>query len=88
MSGGGWSPLAQLGRTSLFIYWIHVEMVYGLISLPLHRALSLPAAFAAYIAFCGFMLVCSLVKDAVVERYRARAVAGVETATAAQGPTR
>ena len=34
----------QLGRTSLFIYWIHVELVYGLISLPLHRALSLPAA--------------------------------------------
>ena len=84
----GWSPLAQLGRTSLFIYWIHVEMVYGLISLPLHRALSLPAALAAYVAFCGFMLACSLLKDAVVERYRARAVAGVGTATAAQGPTR
>ena len=85
---GGWSPLAQLGRTSLFIYWIHVEMVYGLISLPLHRALSLPAALASYVAFCGFMLACSLLKDSVVERYRARAVAGVETATAAQGPTR
>ena len=24
------SPMQQLGRTSLFIYWIHVEMVYGL----------------------------------------------------------
>ena len=24
------------GRSSLFIYWIHVEMVYGLISTPLH----------------------------------------------------
>jgi hypothetical protein len=88
MPGGGWSPLAQLGRTSLFIYWIHVEMVYGLVSLPLHRALSLPAALAAYVAFCGFMLACSLLKDAAVERYRARAVAGVGTATAAQGPTR
>jgi len=85
---GGWSPLEQLGRTSLFIYWIHVEMVYGLISLPLHRALSLPVALAAYVAFCAFMLACSLLKDAVVERYRARAVAGVSTATAAQGPTR
>jgi fucose 4-O-acetylase-like acetyltransferase len=86
VSGGGWSPLVQLGRTSLFIYWIHVEMVYGLISLPLHRALSVPAVFAAYIAFCGFMLLCSLLKDAAVERYRARAFAGGETATA-QGPT-
>ena len=88
VSGGGWSPVVQLGRTSLFIYWIHVELVYGLISLPLHRALSLPAAFAAYLAFCGLMLACSLVKEAVVERYRSRAVAAVETATAAQGPTR
>ena len=87
VSGGGWSPLVQLGRTSLFIYWIHVEMVYGLISLPLHRALSVPVVFAAYIAFCGFMLLCSLLKDAAVERYRARAFAGGETATAAQGPT-
>ena len=88
VSGGGWSPMVQLGRTSLFIYWIHVELVYGLISLPLHRALPLPVAFAAYIAFCGFMLACSLVKEAVVERYRARGVAAVETATAAQGPIR
>jgi uncharacterized membrane protein len=32
-----WSPLQQLGRTSLFIYWIHVEMVYGLMSLPSTR---------------------------------------------------
>ena len=24
-------PIVQLGRTSLFIYWIHVELVYGLI---------------------------------------------------------
>jgi hypothetical protein len=63
-------------------------MVYGLISIPLHRALSLPAAFVAYVAFCGFMLACSFMKDALVERYRARALAGVKTATAAQEPTR
>jgi len=88
VSGDGWSPLVQLGRTSLFIYWIHVEMVYGLISLPLHRALSLPVALVAYVAFCGLMLACSLAKDAAVARYRARAVAARATATAAQGPTR
>jgi uncharacterized membrane protein len=64
-----------------------VEMVYGLISLPLHRTLSLPVAFGAYVVFCGFMLACSLFKDAAVERYNARADARVETATA-QGPTR
>jgi uncharacterized membrane protein len=88
VSGDGWSPLVQLGRTSLFIYWIHVEMVYGLISLPLHRALSLPAALLAYVAFCGFMLACSLAKDAVAARYRARAAAAGPAPTAARGPTR
>lgn len=58
-----WSPMQQLGRTSLFIYWIHVEMVYGLISLPLHKGLSLAAAWLALGAFCVFMLMCSIAKD-------------------------
>ena len=88
ISGHGWSPVAQLGRTSLFIYWIHVEMVYGLISLPLHRRLSLPAAFAAYVVFCAFMLACSLLKDAAVARYRARQLQKIPTVSAAPGPTR
>jgi uncharacterized membrane protein len=61
-----WSPLQQLGRSSLFIYWIHVEMVYGLVSLPLHRNLSLGGAAAALAAFTVFMLVCSIVKDRLV----------------------
>jgi uncharacterized membrane protein len=67
-----WSPLQQLGRSSFFIYWIHVEMVYGLISLPLHEALTLRQALAALAAFATFMLLCSLAKDKVVERWRAR----------------
>ena len=67
-----WSPLIQLGRTSLFIYWIHVELLYGLISRPLHHKLSLPAACAAYLLFVPLMLACSIAKDRAVERYRQR----------------
>jgi uncharacterized membrane protein len=67
-----WSPLRQLGRTSLFIYWIHVEMVYGLISLPLHKALTLPQALIALALFAAFMLICSMAKDRVVEWWRER----------------
>lgn len=67
-----WSPLRQLGRTSLFIYWIHVEMVYGLISLPLHKALTLAQASAALLAFALFMLACSVWKDRAVAWWRAR----------------
>ena len=65
-----WSPLVQLGRTSLFIYWIHVEMVYGLISLRLHKSLTLLQAFAALLLFYVFMLLCSIAKDRVVEWWR------------------
>jgi uncharacterized membrane protein len=25
----GWSPLGQMGRTSLLVYWVHIEIVYG-----------------------------------------------------------
>ena len=66
---GSWGPILQLGRTSLFIYWIHVELVYGLISRPLHGSLSLPQAWTAYVAFTLLMLGCSLLKDYVVGRH-------------------
>lgn len=62
-----WSPLRQLGRTSLFIYWIHVEMVYGLISLDLHKSLSLSQAWLAFGVFSLFMLMCSVARDRAVE---------------------
>jgi uncharacterized membrane protein len=67
-----WSPMQQLGRTSLFIYWIHVEMVYGLISLPLHQGLSFAGAWIALGAFCVLMLICSLAKDRFVSWWRTR----------------
>jgi uncharacterized membrane protein len=64
-----WSPLTQLGRTSLFIYWIHVELVYGLISRPWHRALTLFEAFLAYVIFCVLMLACSIAKEWIARRF-------------------
>ena len=68
-----WSPMRQLGRTSLFIYWIHVEMVYGLISLPLHKSLTFGQALFALVVFSLFMLICSIAKDRAVTAYRSRA---------------
>lgn len=67
-----WSPVRQLGRTSLFIYWIHVEMVYGLVSLPLHKSMTLAEAWAAFAVFAGFMLLCSIAKDRAVAWWAAR----------------
>lgn len=67
-----WSPVRQLGETSLFIYWIHVEMIYGLISEPLHRALGPVEVAVALVAFSLFMLLCSLVKERAVTAWAAR----------------
>jgi uncharacterized membrane protein len=61
-----WSPMQQLGRSSLFIYWIHVEMVYGLISVPLHKGLSETAVWGALGALTVFLLGCAIAKDRVV----------------------
>ena len=51
-----WSPLEELGKASLFVYWIHVEMVYGGLSRPLRRALSLEITVLAYLGFTLFLL--------------------------------
>jgi hypothetical protein len=66
------SPMEQLGRTSLFIYWIHVELVYGLISLKLHKSMNLGQACAALAAFTLLMLFVSLAKDRAVAAWRGR----------------
>ena len=62
-AGQRWSPLQVFGRSSLFVYWIHVEMVYGLVSERLHRAFSLAGAWAALAVFTGILLVCVIAKD-------------------------
>jgi uncharacterized membrane protein len=66
-----WSPLRLLGRTSLFIYWIHVEMVYGIVSTPLHGGLSLRGAWTALGVFCLFMVLCAIAKERTVRWWKA-----------------
>jgi uncharacterized membrane protein len=61
-----WSPMRQFGRTSLFIYWIHVELVYGFFTWTLRKSLSWGSTWIAYVAFVVLMLGCSLAKDRVV----------------------
>jgi uncharacterized membrane protein len=47
--------IATLGRSSLFVYWIHVEMAYGALSRPLRRALPLEVSLAGWIALCALL---------------------------------
>lgn len=66
-------PLCRLGLSSLFVYWIHVEMVYGRLSTPLHGSLPLPLTYTAIAIFTGLMLVAVIVKDRAVRWWRGQA---------------
>jgi uncharacterized membrane protein len=68
-AGRRWSPIQLLGRTSLFVYWVHVELVYGLLSHPLHQAFSLAAAWAVLPLFCVLMLGLAVQKERLVDKY-------------------
>ena len=51
----GRSRIEEFGIASLFVYWIHVEMVYGLLTLPIHRALTLEQVAIGFVLFTVLM---------------------------------
>jgi uncharacterized membrane protein len=69
-AGRGWSPLQLLGRSSLFVYWVHVELVYGVISKPLHGAFSLRGAWIGLFLFVPLMVAMVVGKDRWMKRWR------------------
>src|SRR6185436_12295091 len=72
-SGDRFSVMKQFGRTSLLIYWIHVNLCYGGISKPLRGRLSKTAATSWILALIALMLIVSLLKT----RYWAQARAWI-----------
>jgi uncharacterized membrane protein len=66
------SPLARLGRHSLFVYWIHVELVYGYATWAIHRRLPFWAAVVAYAMFAALMYGAVVLRDRVVKAWRIR----------------
>jgi uncharacterized membrane protein len=75
--------LQRFGRASLFIYWIHVELVYGYASWVWWHRLPLWGTAMGYVAFCAVMYLAIAVRDRVVARWRAPRVGGAaEAATA------
>ena len=52
-----WSPVVLFGQTSLFVYWVHVELAYGMFSAAWKRSLTLGETALAYLAFTALMLV-------------------------------
>ena len=67
----GWSPLQEFGRASLFVYWIHVELAYGVLSGPWHKSLTLGQALVAYVVFSLAMFGAVKLRDRAVECWSA-----------------
>jgi uncharacterized membrane protein len=52
----GFSPVIQLGTTSLLVYWVHIEFVYGLFSILPKRGCSIPkATFGLFVIFLAML---------------------------------
>ena len=61
---GRWrfSPLIQLGRTSLLVYWVHIEFVYGRFSILRHRSQDILHATLGLLAIVLSMLALSIAR--------------------------
>src|ERR1700730_15714310 len=52
----GFSPMIQLGQTSLLVYWVHIEFVYGRLSiLPKGRCTMVTATVGLWIIFVAML---------------------------------
>jgi uncharacterized membrane protein len=63
-------PLAKMGRASLFVYWIHVELVYGYASWLWRGRLPLWGAVLGFMAFTVAMYGAIGLRDRVVANWR------------------
>jgi hypothetical protein len=61
-AGGGWSWIRQFGVTSLLVYWVHIELVYGHASWFLKDNLSVPETVLAAVLMILLMLAISTMK--------------------------
>jgi fucose 4-O-acetylase-like acetyltransferase len=84
---GQWSLVRQFGVTSLLVYWVHVELVYGKSLWFFKENLTLPQTVAAAIGVTFFMLGVSLLRTnwaTVREWVRTRALPSWSAGAAAQ----
>jgi uncharacterized membrane protein len=58
-------PLEKFGRNSLFVYWIHVELVYGYATWAIHHRLPIWGTLVASSAFAVLMYAAITAKDRV-----------------------
>jgi uncharacterized membrane protein len=64
----GFSPLIQMGQTSLLVYWVHIEFVYGRFSILPKRAQGIPMASLGLLAIFLSMLLLSVLRTTLKGR--------------------
>jgi uncharacterized membrane protein len=67
-----WLALERIGRSSLFIYWIHVELVYGYATWPLRHRLPLWGSAIAFTLFSALMYCAVVARDRLLDGWRSR----------------
>src|SRR5262252_4278221 len=72
----GFSPMIQLGQTSLLVYWVHIEFVYGRFSLLPKRANAIHRASLGLLIIFVMMLLLSLARTRIDWNGVARSVRG------------
>jgi hypothetical protein len=70
----GFSPAIQLGKTSLLVYWVHIEFVYGRLSILPKRQCGIGKATAGLLVIFAAMLGLSVLRTKWKEK-RQRSVA-------------
>lgn len=58
----GFSPMIQLGTTSLLVYWVHIEFVYGRFSILHKRSMGIRAASLGLATITAAMLLLSIAR--------------------------
>ncbi len=64
----GFSPLIQLGQTSLLVYWVHIEFVYGRFSILTKRVQSIQSASLGLLIIFFAMLALSMMRTGLKSR--------------------
>ena len=64
----GFSPLAQMGQTSLLVYWVHIEFVYGRLSILSKRSQNITSASCGLLTILMAMLLLSIIRTSLKGR--------------------
>jgi uncharacterized membrane protein len=67
----GFSPVIQLGQASLLVYWVHIEFVYGRVSILPKHAEGIAAASGGLAVIAGAMLALAYIRTHT-KRWRQR----------------